>query len=88
MPNTNFLSPLDVPKQKEKQYYRYLIYTSIGILIGCLEYRLIFFQKEFHFNQFISLSAPWSYIFVTVSLYSVYIAGILHVNMGKVKKAG
>jgi hypothetical protein len=51
-----------------------LFWISSFILVGCLEYRVIF-TSLFHW---VTLYPPWSYIVVTICLYSIFALVGLH----------
>eukprot|EP01090_Pellita_catalonica_P017436 TRINITY_DN5262_c0_g1_i1.p1 TRINITY_DN5262_c0_g1~~TRINITY_DN5262_c0_g1_i1.p1 ORF type:complete len:917 (+),score=87.72 TRINITY_DN5262_c0_g1_i1:272-3022(+) len=45
-----------------------------SVIVGCFEYRVIFHT----FSHSIGISPPWSYVFVTLALYSIFTIFSLH----------
>jgi hypothetical protein len=73
------LSPTSSNRLPLSQRIRRLIFLVAGaILLGCLEYRVIFFS----FHHFIAAYPPWSYIFVTLAIYSLAYFVVAHFTSG------
>ena len=45
-----------------------MTFVSLLVVVACLEYRVVFRS----FGHLIALFPPWNYIFVTVTLYSLF----------------